>query len=63
MTDLKKCNHYWNYVHAVYSGPRGAFSVRRWCTKCGAESVGTITKWRKPRLNEFDHSAEESRNE
>ena len=56
---MKKHEHSWSYVHAVYEGPRGAHCVRRYCA-CGVEQVGTVTRWRKPRPNEFDESAKQA---
>lgn len=53
----KKCNHYWNVVHAVYAGPRGGTCIRRYCPVCGIEQVGMVTKWREPRPNEFETPA------
>ena len=54
-----KCKHYWCYVQAVHSGPRGGSLVRRYCTKCDIEQVGSVRGWREPRPDEFEDSAEE----
>ena len=57
MADKTTCEHYWSYVHAVYSSTRGGAMVRRWCHKCGAEQVGHVERWRTPHETEFDKSA------
>lgn len=57
------CKHSWSYVHTVYGGPRGGCLVRRYCHKCGQEQVGEVTRWRKPRPDEFDEPAAEAAKE
>lgn len=50
----KFCQHYWNYDHTTYSGPRGATLVRRWCDDCKTIQVGSVRDWRLERDDEFD---------
>ena len=65
-----KCDHYWCYVHGVYGGETDDGGkeddetlVRRWCSRCGTEQVGEVTKWREPKPDEFDKSAEQASKE
>ena len=58
-----KCRRVWNVVHAVYSGKPGVNFIRRWCSECGVEQVGEVTRWRLPRKDEFDQTAEEAAEE
>ena len=51
------CEHFWNYVHAVYSGPKGGTCARRWCYKCNVEQVGRVGGWREPKPREFSETA------
>jgi len=57
---VKKCKHYWQYVHAVYSGRNDSDEVRRFCFHCGINQVGKVTRWRPERKNEFDQTAQEA---
>lgn len=50
---MSGCNHCWLYKQVIYSGPRGGTLVYRWCAKCGIVHIGEVTKWRRPRRNEF----------
>ena len=60
---MSECKHFWSVVHAVYGGDKGSTCVRRWCSDCGEEQVGEVTKWRAPRQDEFDQPAEKAAKE
>lgn len=53
---MKRCKHHWCYVHVVWEG----LVVRRYCSKCGAERVGVVTRWRREYKNEFEESPDEA---
>jgi hypothetical protein len=57
---VKKCDHYWQYVHAVYGGRRGGIVVRRFCIHCNITQVGEVKRWRPERNQEFQQTAQEA---
>lgn len=59
---LLPCNeHCWN-IPIVSVGSEGDTFVRRCCTKCKLEQVGTVERWRKPKPEEFSQTAEKAAN-
>jgi len=52
--------HFWSYVHSIYSHGKTGNCVRRWCESCGKKEVGIVGSWRPERRGEFDQTPSEA---
>jgi len=43
---MSKCEHNWNYEHAVFAGDY----IRRWCCECGLMQHANAKNWTNSKL-------------